>query len=219
MPTTSPPAATGFSQAAFSALQGSWHGTGFDLTVTPAPGQPEQLTSSLGGSGMPTDHQITFNGVQAGSGSLKLTYDFSASPNTLTADTMGDGVVQATRVISSAGTQSQPSTSSLATPNGGSVHRPSMMEMGGNHDEKITAITWSSWGASSAQGVGSETTNTCVPNCAQGSPITIQVSLTLSQPQAGVFTSLTTTDGPTPNDPQGFPTTWNYPSLWPINAS
>jgi hypothetical protein len=93
-----------------------------------------------------------------------------------------------------------------------------MLEMGGNHDEKITGINWSNWDSSSAHGVGSETTNTCVPNCAQGSPITIQVSLTLSQPVNGVFTSLTTTNSPTPNDPQGFSMTWTYPSLWPVNA-
>jgi hypothetical protein len=38
-----------------------------------------------------------FNGVQAVAGSLKVTYDFAANPNTITVDTMGDGVLLATR--------------------------------------------------------------------------------------------------------------------------
>jgi hypothetical protein len=101
----------------------------------------------------------------------------------------------------------------LATSQGGQVREPSTIDLGGNRDELVTGIAWSNWASTSAQGVGSVTTNNCVPNCAQGSPITIQVSLTLSQPVNGVFTSLTTINSPTPNDPQGFSMTWTSVSV------
>ena len=51
----------------------------------------------MGGTGVPGANQIKFMGVRAGSGSLTFTYDFAANPNTITVDTMGDGILQATR--------------------------------------------------------------------------------------------------------------------------
>jgi hypothetical protein len=84
---------------AYTALQGQWTGTGFNATVSPDPSQPGALTTTWGGSGVPGAHQIMFSGVQAGSGSLELTYNFAVNPNTITVDLMGDGVLQATRVV------------------------------------------------------------------------------------------------------------------------
>ncbi len=57
-----------------------------------------------------------FTGVQAASGSLKLTYDFATNPNTVTANTMGDGVLRATRVTPSPATQFQPQAQSTPEP-------------------------------------------------------------------------------------------------------
>lgn len=102
----------------------------------------------------------------------------------------------------------------MVTPQGGSVRRPSSMSMGGAHDLQITGITWSNWGSSSAQGTGSETASSCNPNCATGAEVTMVISMTLSQPQNGMFTLMTQQDNA--GDP---PSTWNYPSLWPVDAS
>jgi hypothetical protein len=56
---------------------------------------------------------MTFTRVDAGSGSLKLTYDFAANPNSITVDTMGDGIFQATRAA--APTATPPTTTPPAT--------------------------------------------------------------------------------------------------------
>jgi hypothetical protein len=217
-PTPAPAVAASSASQAYTALQGQWTGTGFNATVSPDPNQPGALTTNMGGRGVPGANQIMFTGVQAGSGSLEFTYDFAANPNTITVNLMGDGILQATRVTAPT---SQPTvaTPALQTPNGGSVRQPSTMEMGGAHDQTITGITWSNWGSTSAQGVGSETTSNCIPDCADGSPVTDQVSFTLTQPVNGVFTSMTTTDSPSTPGSQPYSMTWSYPSLWPVNAN
>jgi hypothetical protein len=93
----------------------------------------------------------------------------------------------------------------------------------GAHALQITGITWSSWGPYSAQGIGSETASNCIPDCATGAQITLAESLTLSQPDNGMFTVMTeqgTCAGACPGfNSSAPPTMWTYPSQWPIDAS
>jgi hypothetical protein len=94
-PVTSAP--VNLAAQAFTLLQGTWSGQSFHSTLSPAQGQPGVLTTDLGGTGTPGPHEIMFNGVQAGSGQLEVTYDFAASRNTITVNLMGDGILTATR--------------------------------------------------------------------------------------------------------------------------
>lgn len=43
----------------------------------------------------------------------------------------------------------------------------------------LTSISWSSWGDDTASGTGQSVTNTCMPNCAEGDFVTVDVDLTL----------------------------------------
>lgn len=46
----------------------------------------------------------------------------------------------------------------------------------------VEGIDWSWWGSKSATGIGKYTTNTCDPNCAEGTFISTPVNITLSNP-------------------------------------
>ena len=43
----------------------------------------------------------------------------------------------------------------------------------------LTSITWDSWGDDTTTGSGQSVTNTCMPNCAEGDFVTVDVDLTL----------------------------------------
>gem|GEM_PF-658857 len=43
----------------------------------------------------------------------------------------------------------------------------------------LTNITWDSWGDDTATGTGQSITNTCMPSCAEGDFVTVDVDLTL----------------------------------------
>ena len=62
----------------------------------------------------------------------------------------------------------------------------------------VTAITWSSWGVSSAQGTGTFNENNCQPNCAAGTFTTVPASVVVSNPVNGFFQTVTIT--PTSGD-------------------
>jgi hypothetical protein len=130
----------------------------------------------------------------------------------------GDSSATAPAPSTPASAQAPAAMPAFQTSEGGSVQQPSTMELGfGDRDITVTGITWTNWGTSSAQGSGSATTTNCTPNCAQGSPITEQWSLSLSQPVNGVFTSMSTTEASPGQSPYTF--TWSYPSNWAMNAS
>jgi hypothetical protein len=88
------------------------------------------------------------------------------------------------------------------------------MSLGGANNVPIAGISWSSWGPDSAQGTGSEQIDNCIPDCAQGGLSNDVVTLSLSQPENGIFTMMTIQD-----PALGTTTTWTYPSLWPSSAS
>lgn len=97
--TTAPAGITATNSAAlaYRELQGSWHTTGLDVTFVPLAGHPGQLTTSeFGGTGTPSATAADFTGVQAGSGELAVTYDFSRTPNTITVND-GSATYQAQR--------------------------------------------------------------------------------------------------------------------------
>ncbi len=60
-----------------------------------------------------------------------------------------------------------------------------------------TGLTWSTWTATEAVGTGSREELGCVPDCAQGSATAYPVTITLSDPVGGSFTTLVeqTADG------------------------
>ena len=67
----------------------------------------------------------------------------------------------------------------------------------------VSSLTWSSWTATNAQGLGTLNTNNCQPTCAQGTFTTSSASVVLSDPlnsrtQGLVFATITVT-------PQGGP--------------
>jgi hypothetical protein len=105
----------------------------------------------------------------------------------------------------------------LSTSDGGSVIEPATIYFGGAANDDLTNITWSTWGPATASGTGQGYVNNCTPDCAEGTVITDTFTVTLSQPENGMFTVLTTTDTSDPSTGAGFSDT--YPSLWPVNAT
>ena len=99
----------------------------------------------------------------------------------------------------------------MVTPNGGPVREPSSIDLGGAHGIQIVGIQWTGWGPDSAQGTGSETASNCIPDCANGTQVTKTETLSLSQPENGMFTVMTQKDSDGTQ-------TWTYPSIWPVNA-
>jgi len=86
--------------------------------------------------------------------------------------------------------------------------KPTVLYFSSDQTVSIQGITWSSWNASGATGLGRWNLVDCNPNCAQGPITTHPATLTLSNVQNGLYTVLITTgSGPT--------TTWNYPDNWP----
>lgn len=78
----------------------------------------------------------------------------------------------------------------------------------------VNDITWSSWTTSSATGTGTWNYDDCTPDCDSAPMEPYPATITLSNPQNGVFTTLVeTTSGP-----YGSSITWTYPSYWPMAA-
>lgn len=91
----SPVSAAPHCSHAYSVLQrGQWEARGFDATFYPAGGCG--LTTTWGGYGRPSRAQLTVRGVQAGSGTLVVKYDFVARPDRVVVST-GDETLTAYR--------------------------------------------------------------------------------------------------------------------------
>jgi hypothetical protein len=60
-----------------------------------------------------------------------------------------------------------------------------------------TTLTWSTWNQAEAVGNGTRAELSCVPDCAQGAATSYPVTLTLTDPVDGTFTTLVeqTSDG------------------------
>lgn len=84
-------------------------------------------------------------------------------------------------------TTTAPAVPSITTFQGGSVREPSTILMGGANDVEIYGITWQSWAATSAYGVGMDTSSNWIPDCADGMLVTSTDYLTLSSPVDGAF--------------------------------
>ncbi|HXA30964.1 MAG TPA: hypothetical protein VNV87_01800 [Acidimicrobiales bacterium] len=79
----------------------------------------------------------------------------------------------------------------------------------------VTSISWSSWTSTEAVGNGTWAYDDCIPDCNTATSTPYPATITLSQPMNGVFTSMTeTTSGP-----EGFSSTYTYPSNWVLGAS
>jgi hypothetical protein len=60
----------------------------------------------------------------------------------------------------------------------------------GDAGDIATGLTWSTWGQTEAVGHGTRNELGCVPNCAQGTATPNPVTLTLTDPVDGSFTSI-----------------------------
>lgn len=54
----------------------------------------------------------------------------------------------------------------------------------------LNRLAWTGWGEAKATASGVQTQNGCVPNCAAGSPISAEATVTLSGLTAGHYTKL-----------------------------
>jgi hypothetical protein len=79
----------------------------------------------------------------------------------------------------------------------------------------VTNMSWTSWTATSATGTGAWTFEDCNPSCDGGSHTPYSATITLSNPQGGIFTTITETQ----SGPDGQTITFTYPSEWPMYAS
>jgi len=80
----------------------------------------------------------------------------------------------------------------------------------------ILSISWSSWTATGATGLGSWQENNCEPSCNQGTITPTPATIQLSQPQNGIFTSMVIT---TLGGPYAGSNTYTYPNTWALYAS
>jgi hypothetical protein len=177
--TTEDPAAV-----AFHDLEGTWSTPGFTSTFSPIAGQPGVLTTSFGGTGTPTANSATFNGVDAGSGMLILTYDFATSPNVIT---VADGSVHtypAYRVGTSAST-------AAITVYGQNLVEPSTIGFSVDGGNIVSDLKWTNWGAPTTVGTGTVDIQGCVPDCADGTNTPTPTTLTLTDLDSGYYGQVT----------------------------
>ena len=69
--------------------------------------------------------------------------------------------------------------------------RPSSISLSGDGGNFVTGIRWTEWGPSEAVGYGISEVESCNPNCAQGSRVSVPTEVILSDVVAGKFTTLT----------------------------
>ena len=72
--------------------------------------------------------------------------------------------------------------------------RPTLLYIGcATSNTTVTAIAWSTWGASGAYGMGTYNVNNCQPDCAGGQYASVPAAIVVSHPVGGVFQDLTVT--------------------------
>lgn len=71
--------------------------------------------------------------------------------------------------------------------------KPSIVDFSGDSSNIVQGISWSSWGAASAIGVGSWGYNACEPTCAAGKVTNYSTTITLSDLVNGKYTKITET--------------------------
>ncbi|MFB8000951.1 hypothetical protein [Nocardia sp. NPDC056000] len=75
------------------------------------------------------------------------------------------------------------------------VQRPSNVLLAcGDGGLWVKDITWTSWGPNTAEGDGTQSRRTCVPNCAQGGVATGPTHITLTDVQGNRFRQAVITD-------------------------
>jgi hypothetical protein len=93
-------------------------------------------------------------------------------------------------------TSGAPSTSAAATAtvygcDRQPVSRPKTYILScGDGGMTLNRLIWSAWGTAKAAATGVQTQNGCVPNCAAGSPISDEATVTLSGLTGGHYTKL-----------------------------
>jgi hypothetical protein len=99
----------------------------------------------------------------------------------------------------------QPVDTMLLTCDGKGVVRPATLVTAcGDGSSSLKGLSWASFTAATAVATGTESTNNCDPNCAQGRFLSYRATFTFSNPvhleQGWYFRTVTTTyTGPTPN--------------------
>ncbi len=69
--------------------------------------------------------------------------------------------------------------------------KPISISLSGDAGNYVTGINWVEWGPSQAIGYGTSEFESCNPNCAQGSQVSVPTEVILSNVVAGKFTTLT----------------------------
>lgn len=92
--------------------------------------------------------------------------------------------------------------------------RPRWIHYSADETDVVQDITWSSWTATSATGSGTWNYDSCSPNCYSAPRVPYPATITLTDPQGGMFTTMTeTTSGP-----HGSTTVFKYPRFWAMSA-
>jgi hypothetical protein len=93
-------------------------------------------------------------------------------------------------------TQSPPVALPIVTIGSWTGREPAIVYFSGDAGNIATGLTWT-WNQTKAVGHGTRDELGCVPNCAEGSATPYPVTLTLTAPVNGAFTSITevTADG------------------------
>jgi hypothetical protein len=91
--------------------------------------------------------------------------------------------------------------------------KPVAIIYGASGGAYLDSIVWSSWTARRGTGAGTEFTNDCVPDCAEGTLSPNAATVTFSQPRNGLFTRLVIAPR------NGTPSRWTYPGSWPSAAT
>lgn len=136
---------------------------------------------------------VLFAGMSAGCGSSSrsaATTSTSAPPSTATASTPSTSAAPTTTSVNE-------SALPTLTVGGWTGRRPVTLYFSGDSGNIVTKLTWSTWDSTHAIGHGQREELTCDPDCATGGGTTYPATITLSDPVAGRFTTLTevTEDG------------------------
>ena len=134
-------------------------------------------------------------------GKLVIAGNFSAAQARATAAVINSGPlpVQVTPPTTTTTTTTTIPTAALPTVtiSGWTGREPTTIYFSGDAGDVATGLTWSRWDASEGVGQGTRNELSCVPDCAQGTSTPYPVTITMTNPVNGKFTTILeqTSDG------------------------
>ena len=125
----------------------------------------------------------TLIGACAGGGQGAL----SQPPGTTATSTTSGGEQAASSTTESSSADSGVPT---VTINGWTGREPAAIYFSGDAGDIATGLTWTTWNQTEAVGHGTRNELGCVPDCAQGTSTAYPVTITMTRPLGGRFTSI-----------------------------